>query len=184
MNRLIFLVAAYLALLAQATLQPLWRIGGGHDGQGVTPSVLLILAVFIGQCGPGVAALGSALFLGILADTFARPYPELGVLIGPYTLGFTVGIYAVLQLRSLLFRHAVLTFAVMTCVAGVFVELVAAMVLGIRGLSFLTNHPPPNFSAAASLGHGLLRTLYSIALSVPLGWLLIRTRHLWHFGHG
>ncbi|MEM1026559.1 MAG: rod shape-determining protein MreD [Planctomycetota bacterium] len=184
MNRLVFIVAAYLALLAQATLQPLWTFGGGTTGQGIAPSVFLVLAVFVGQCGPGVAALGSALILGILADTFARPYPELGVLIGPYTLGFTVGVYAVLQLRTLLFRHAVLTLAVMTLVAGVFVELVAAVMLGFRGLSFLADHPLAEPGVAASFGRGLLRTLYTVALSVPLGWLLLRTRHLWHFGHG
>ncbi|MEM8495307.1 MAG: hypothetical protein AAF663_07965, partial [Planctomycetota bacterium] len=136
------------------------------------------------QCGPSVAALGTALILGVLADTFARPYPELGVLIGPYTLGFTVGVYAVLQLRTLLFRHAVLTLAVMTLVAGVFVELVAAMLLGLRGLSLLTDHPLPEPGVAASFGRGLLRTLYSVALSVPLGWLLLRSRSYWHFGHG
>lgn len=184
MNRLTFIIAAYLALLTQATLQPLWQIGGGAGGQGIVPSVFLVLAVFIGQCGPGVAALGSALILGLLADTFARPYPELGVLIGPYTLGFTVGVYAVLQLRTLLFRHAVLTLAVMTLVASVFVELVAAMMLGLRGVSFLTNHPLPDTGVAATFGRGLLRTLYSVTLSVPLGWLLLRTRSTWHFGRG
>ncbi|MEM8782997.1 MAG: rod shape-determining protein MreD [Planctomycetota bacterium] len=184
MNRLVFIAAVYLALLTQATLQPLWELGGARTGQGIAPSVLLVLAVFIGQCGPSVAALGSALILGVLADTFARPYPELGVLVGPYTLGFTVGVYSVLQLRSLLFRHAVLTLAVMTLVAGVFVELVAAATLGLRGLSFLTDHPPPDTTAAANFGRGLLRTLYTVALAVPLGWLLLRTRHLWHFGHG
>ncbi|MEO0515031.1 MAG: rod shape-determining protein MreD [Planctomycetota bacterium] len=182
MNRLVFIVASYLALLTQATLQPLWQLGGGASGQSITPSVFLVLAVFVGQCGPGVAALGSALILGVLADIFARPYPELGVLIGPYTLGFTVGVYAVLQLRTLLFRHAVLTLAVMTLVAGVFVELVAAMMLGLRGLSFLTDHPLPDAGVATTLGRGLLGTLYSVALSLPLGWLLLRTRSLWHFG--
>ncbi|MEM9752815.1 MAG: rod shape-determining protein MreD [Planctomycetota bacterium] len=183
MSRPVFLVAAYVAFLAQASLQPFWQLGGDSTGRGLTPSVLLILAVFIGQCGPGVAALGSAIILGLLADTLARPYPELGVLIGPYTLGLTVGVYAVLQLRTLLFRHAILTLAVMTLVAGLFAELVAAAILGVRGLSFIANHPPPDLSAASSLGRGLLRTLYTVALSLPLGWLLLRTRRLWRFGH-
>ncbi len=177
MNRTPWVIAAYAALLLQATLRPVWSVGG------VAPEPLLILAVFLGQCGPSTPALFSALLFGVLADALSRPYPEAGVLIGPAAVGYVVAAFAVLQLRSLVFRHSVLSLVVMTVAGGFFAALVETAVLAVRGLTFLAADAPPGFTALGHLGRALLTVLYTAALAVPVGWMLLKTRPTWRFGH-
>ncbi len=176
MKWLTFALAAYAALLLQAAFAPVWTI------RGLSPAPLLVLAVFIAQSGPATLALGSAMFLGVLADTLSRPYPEAGVLLGPYTVGYAVAAYAVLQLRNLVFRHSVPAVVAMTLVAGCFAELVAVGLITLRGVSFLAADPPPGWRALGELGRRFLQTLYTAALTIPVGWALLRSRKLWHFG--
>ncbi len=177
MNRAPWIISAYAALLLQAVLEPVWNLGG------TSPQPLLILMVFLAQCGPANPALLSALIFGILTDVLSRPYPQAGVILGPYAVGYVVGAYAVLQLRNLLFRNSVLALVVMTFAAGLFVELVAVALLALRGLGFLAADAPPDFTALASLGRGMLGVIYTTLLAIPLGWILLQTRRTWHFTH-
>ena len=124
MNRLTFAIACYAVLLLQVGLRPWLDLGG------VVPSFLLVLAVFVALSATATAALGGAIVLGVIADALSSPYPGFTPL-GPLAAGYFVGVYAVLQVRGMLFRNSVLTLAVMTLLAGLFAELVAVVLVSL-----------------------------------------------------
>lgn len=175
MNWLTFSILAYLAYALQLVLGPAWSING-HE-----PMLLLILLVFIGLQAPAIAVAWSAVLLGLLADILLQQH-ETG-LVGPWALGFLAAGYALVQLRNLLFRDSMFTVAIMTLVAGVFALLVATTLHVMRGIPVLGNEVVEGFSAAEQLYRGFATLLYTAAVAVPVGYLLLRSRLLWGFSH-
>ena len=174
MNWLLFAILAYLGYALQLLLAPLWPMGG-HE-----PLILLILLVFIGLQAPAMAVGWSAIVLGLCVDIQLQQY-EPG-LIGPWELGFLAAGYALVQLRNLLFRDSMFTIAIMTLIAGIFALLVATTLHALRNnVGMFGNEPVEAFSAADQLVHGFKSLLYTTALAIPLGYLLLRSRPLWSF---
>ena len=174
MNPLVFLAAAYLAYAFQGGLAPLWTV------RDTTPSLLLILLVFVGLNAPRVATLTAALVLGLLMDLRPGPLANGAVLVGPNALGYLAAGYATLQLRNFLFRQSVITLVVLILTAGALSGLVEILLLGLRGLPLLAGEPM-TWSATTQL---LLRgrsLLYTAALAIPLGLLLGLSRKWWSF---
>jgi len=174
MNPFIFLLFAYLATVVQGGLNPLWEIPGGAGS--ATPSLLLILAVFIALTGPGVVACWAALILGAIVD-LSSPVAVLG----PHAIGFALGAYVVLQLRSLVFRESVFTMALMTLAAGIFVHLAAVALVAIRGMPITPGEAIEGFRAADELVSRFFNVLYATVMALPVGWLLLKTSLLWGF---
>jgi cell shape-determining protein MreD len=171
MNWPVFALFAYVAAALDLGLGSLPVVGEA--------SFILILAVFVGLNAPGSVVAWALLILGLLVDL--QPGPVHGaVLLGPGALGFLAGAYAVLQLRTLLFRESVMTLAVMVLAVGVFVQLVMVALLTMRGLPMIAE-PIAGWNAADQLAHRFMQLLYTAALSVPVGWVLIRSRPLWGF---
>jgi len=179
MNWLVFAVFGCVALMAQVGLKPIWLIELSAVGD-LSPSVLLVLLVYIGLHAPTWPVMWAALAMGLAAEVTATPMPD-AVLLGPRTLGFLAGAYAILQLRSMVFRESLLAFLVLVLIVGLFVELVTVALLTARGIPWPLGEPIPGWSAADELVHRFLELLYTAGLAIPLGLLLFRTRRAWGF---
>ncbi|MEX0654561.1 MAG: hypothetical protein WDZ31_02840 [Phycisphaeraceae bacterium] len=177
MNWLIFAIAAYLLLALESGLRTLLAVGDG-----VSPSFLLVLAVFIGMMAPSSVVPWAFLAIGLLVDLQPGPVRDV-TLIGPAALGYLAGAYVVLQLRTLVFRESVLALAVLVLAVGIFVQLVYVALLTARGLPMLTAEPVVGWSAADQLVHRFLELLYTAVLAIPLGLLLFKSAGIWSFVH-
>ncbi len=177
MNWLIFSLTAYLVLALEKGFRALWGI---PDETGVTPSLTLILMVFIGLSAAPMSVAWAALILGVLVDL--QPTTGAIAILGPAAIGYLVGAYAVVQLRNLLFRESILTLAIMVFAVGLFVNLTEVAIYSFRGLSFLAADPMPEWSAFDELARRFVALLYSAVVALPMGWLLFKLQPLWGFG--
>ncbi|MEM1355723.1 MAG: rod shape-determining protein MreD [Planctomycetota bacterium] len=173
MNWIVFAIAAYLAYALQQGLGHFWRIGD-HE-----PLLPLILLVFIALQGSASTVAWAAILLGLLVDIETQGVTDL---VGPWALGFLAAGYTLLQLRNLLFKDSVFTIAIMSLVSGVFAVLVPTILYAMRGIGFLTGEGIADFSAAQQLFDGFLMLVYTTALSIPVGWLLLKSKEAWGFG--
>jgi len=170
MNWIAFGIAAYMCLALEMGLRTLLLFPGGGIGQ-VSPSFMLVLATFVALRAPAAMVTWVMLVLGLLVDLTSTTIAN-GPVLGPASLGYVLGGWAVLQLRAMVFRESVLTLAVTTCIAGVFVHLGTVFLLSMRGP--VTGEPVASFSAADQLVHRFLQLLYTVALSLPAGLILLR----------
>ena len=177
MNWFVFAILAYVLYAVQILLAPLWTVHWGE--QRLEPILMLILLVFIGLQARAIAVGWAALILGLLVDVSLQQH-EPG-LIGPWAIGFLAAGYALVQLRNLLFKDSMFTIAIMTFVAGVFAYLVATTIHVMRGIPMFNNPPVEGFSAADQLFHGFGVLVYTAAVAVPLGYVLLKTRPAWGF---
>ena len=167
MNWLLFAILTYGFLLMQMGLTALLGI---PNAEGVTPNFLLIFAVFVGIQAPERMVGWSMLVIGLCANLL--PGPMNAPILGPVALGYLAGAFAVLQLRTLVFRESVISLAIMVVVVGIFIELVIVALYTARGLPILLGQPIPNWSATDELAHRFLMLLYSAVVSVPVGLVL------------
>jgi len=179
MNWLLFAIFSYLALMAEMGLRSVWMIPLPMAGD-LTPSLLVIMLVFVGLFAPSWTVAWAGLVLGLLADLQPGPMPD-AVLLGPTTLGFLVGAYAVLQMRTMVFRESLLAFVVLVLVTGLFIDLVTVALLTFREVPWPLGEPIPGWSAPTQLVHRFLELLYTAALAIPLGFALFRTIRIWGF---
>ncbi len=178
----VFGIVAYVWLFLEEGTRTLLAIGQ------ITPSFLLILMVFIGLWAPPLTAAWAAIILGLMTDltTPIQPanYPADVALIGPACLGYLVGVYVTIQLRMMVFRDSPLAVGVLVFLAGMFAQLVIVAVLTMRGLPWLTAQPVQGWSAADQLVHRFLVLLYTAALTIPMGYLLLRLQWMFGFAPG
>ena len=174
MNRIVFLLATYVLLAVQSGLAPLWSFGSGG------PNLLLVLAAFVGTSAARTTVLFALLFLGLLLDLQPGPTRLSGVILGPHAVGLLIGGYAVLQLRSLMFRESTITIVIMTLVLGGMTGFVETLIYSVRGLPWLAGDPLPH-GALSQLGHELRQVGYTALVAIPLGLMLQATRRLWSF---
>jgi cell shape-determining protein MreD len=179
MNWLLFALVSYLALVAETGLRAIWTVSLPIAGD-LSPSLLLIVLVFVGLHASPWTVTWSALALGLVADLQPGPMPE-ATLLGPTALGFLAGAYAVVQMRAMVFRESLLTFVILVLLTGLFVHLVAVALLTLRGLPWPLGEPIPGWSAPDQLVHRFLELMYTAALAVPAGLVLFRTTRLWAF---
>ncbi len=173
MNWLVFTITAYIFLLLQVGLTSLMGI---PDAQGVSPNFLLILAVYIGLLAPTKTVAWGMLALGLLSNLLpGRP------VLGPEALGYLAGAFAILQLRTLVFRESVVSLVIMVFVVGIFIQLVTVALYTARGLPFLLGDPIPAWNATDQLFRRFLELLYSAAIAIPLGFILIRLNTAFRF---
>lgn len=171
MNWLIFSIAAYFGYALDTGLRVLL------SAKGVSPSFLLILAVYIGMLAPGRTVIWAYLAIGLLTDLQALYTAEVTV-IGPAALGYLLGAYAVLQLRGLVFRESIITLSVLSFAVGIFIHLTMLATLKFRAV---VTGEPMLVSAADALVQGFLHLLYTAAVAVPVGAILLRTTPMWGF---
>lgn len=170
MNWLLFAILTYVFLLMQVGLAALLGI---PDELGVTPDFLLIFAVFIGVQAQARTVAWSMLIIGVCANLLPGPVKE-GPILGPEALGYLAGAFAVLQLRTLVFRESVISLAIMVFVVGLFIELVTVALYTGRGLPLFLGQPVPNWNASDELVGRFLMLLYSAIVSIPIGMVLLK----------
>ncbi|MEM8736923.1 MAG: rod shape-determining protein MreD [Planctomycetota bacterium] len=175
MNWITFGITTYVCFALQSALGPAWSVGSG-----VSPNLLLILAVFVGVSARRAVVPWAMLTLGVLLDLLPGPLVGPGVIVGPQALGYLAGAYAVLQLRNLVFRESVFTLVVMVFAVGGFAALVETLVYALRGLPWLADQPL-GWSTTEQLWRRLQELLYTAVVALPLGFLLGASRRLWGF---
>lgn len=165
----VFVAMAYLLLGAQVSLADVMAIDSKFGP--IQPRFVLLLAVFVGLAAAPRVVMIAALVLGMLVDlTTTWPLAHGGALtlIGPYTLGYIIGAYVLLQVRSMVFRQHPLTVGAMMLVAGVAIELIVVAVFTIRAWY----EPVAGWSATHELVARSLSLFYSALigtfLAVPL----------------
>lgn len=166
MNWLLFIIAAYVFLVLQTSLHSFLMIGGA------SPDFLLILLVFVGIYAPARVLGWAALILGLATDLQVGPMSVS--IIGPATLGYLAGAYVILQLRMLVFRESLITFAVMVFIVGLAVFLVTVFMYSFRSLPWPLGQPVVGWSATEALVHRFFVLIYTMVLSLPVGYLLLR----------
>lgn len=178
----VFLVFAYIALALETGIRS--RLGPPSMG-GISPSFVALLVVFISLFAPRLTALWAVWLLGLLMDLSA-PFPMASAgsvfLIGPYALGYVFGCVLILQLRALVFRKRLLTFALLTFVCLLAASLVAVGLLALRSW-YPQGEATVYFESTAlrELLHRLGIAAYSAILAIPLGWMLVKSLPLWNF---
>lgn len=177
MNWLVFALVAYLMLALEVGLRTLLALPGPD---GVAPSFVLVLAIYIGLMAPGSAVPWAMLVLGLLTDLKPGTAPQITIL-GPAALGYLVGAAVVLHLRTLVFRESVITITALVFVTGVLIQLVIVGLYTARGLGWLTGQPLEGWNVADQLVHRFLMLLYTTLLAVPIGSLLLSTTPIWSF---
>ncbi len=176
----VFAFLAFLLLVLQEGLGTLWSVGG-HS-----PSLLMVLMVFVSLWAPSLTGAYAALALGLLTDLSQPVYPAGQAtdvaLIGPACLGYLTGAYVTQQLRGMVFRHSPLVIGVMVLIAGAFVHLVVLAILTARGLPWLAAQPVAGWHAADQLVARFFDLLYTAGVGVVLGAVLVRFH--WALGFG
>lgn len=182
MRWLFFAVFAYLFLAVGQGAEALLHLPVTTPA--VSPDFVLILAAFIGLWASPNAVLWGCCLLGVLVD-LSKPVPVGAsttlALLGPATLGYLFGGYAMLQIRGLLHRTSPLAVAVMSLAGGVFIHLGAVAILSMRSATWLFNQPIVGWDAADELIHRFFILLYTAVAAVPIAWLLAYTQPLWGF---
>lgn len=174
MNWVTFAIATYAAAVLDVGLANLW---GLPDGAGATPSMLLILGVFIAMAAPPMTVAWTTLILGLTMDLIALR-AEAQPILGPSALGMLTAGWGVLQLRGLLFRQSPLALAALTLIAAGLMHAVIILMLNLRGIPWLTGQPLENWSLADQLYHRFLDGLYSAIVAWPMGLVLFRLEPL------
>ena len=178
MNWLTFSILAYLAYALQLILAPLWSFELGEKG--IEPMLLLVLLVYIGLQAPGIHVAWAAIVLGVLADVLQDDYQT--ALIGPWAIGMLAAGYALIQMRNLLFKDSMFTIGIMTLVAGIFALLVTTTLYTMRdNVPLFGNTPVVGYSAFDELYYGFAKMLYTAAVAIPVGYLLLKSQALWGF---
>ena len=172
----VFVIALYVAAALEVGLANLLRIGS------TTPSLLLILAVFVAMYTAPQTIAFAMIAIGVVHDIVHSPFPGAAV-VGPAALGYLLAGYAVVQLRAVFFRDSAWALASLVFITGLLLHLTIVLLCTLRGIPWLTNEPIPGWDAPNELYYRFLHLIYTAAVAVPLGKLLIRTSPLWQF-HG
>lgn len=175
----VFIIVALLFLVLETSFRAVLRL------ESVSPSFMAALLVYLSLFAPRQIALWCSLILGVLMDLvmpLQQPNNLQVYLIGPYALGYVGACFMLLQVRSMVFRRRLLTYCIMTAAAMTLVALVTVALFAVRSwLPWADAYYPIEPSALGELGRRLGTAVYSAALAVPLGWLLLQTTRLWGF---
>ncbi|MCC7407726.1 MAG: hypothetical protein IT442_06615 [Phycisphaeraceae bacterium] len=173
----IFFVFLYLTLGLDLGLRGLWQV------HGATPSLMLILVVYIGLSAPPLAVGWAAILAGILID-LGRIAPGDGMpldVVGPAALGMFLAGYAAIQLRGLVLRQSAITLAVTVFFAGLMAHLLTVTLLAVRGWPISPATAVAGWSSAEQLLGRFLDLIYTCLVALPAAKLLFKTDPLWGF---
>jgi len=169
MNWTIFAIFAYVFAALQVGLAPVIALDGRFGP--VVPRFDLVLVTFIGLFAATRATLTAWAVMGLVIDLAMPPHVGGVTLIGPYTIGFLFGGFAVLQLRTLVLRTHPLSMAFCTMAAGLAAQLVVVLIFTIRSW-----YDPAfaEYRAVADLIARSLGLLYTAAFALLLALPLVR----------
>lgn len=171
---IVLIVAAVLLGLEQAAKAPL-AVGNTS----IAPSFVIPFIVFIALFAPPLAALWTALLIGLVVDlatVWSNGVNEL-VVVGPSALGYVVGTYFVLTVRALLYRRNPITMMAMSVAAAALAGLVFVAIHSIR----MMYSDAYVFHGLTELGHRLLGSVYTGAVGLVMAFGLFPMMPLFGF---
>lgn len=130
----VFVIAAWIALACEWGLRGALAIGS----TAISPSFVLVLAVFIAMWASSMHALFGCLVLGLGLDLLLQiPAGEgMRVVVGPHALGLLLMGYTVVTSRSLVFRKNIQSGVFLTLLGGMLVAIVATALISVRGAMY------------------------------------------------
>jgi len=180
MRWIVFFIMLLLTVTLEMSVKSVLSINAFNR---LAPSFVIVMLVFIALQAPRFNVLWAALMMGVLLDLttpLQAPGGEPVFLIGPHALGFVVAAFAIVQMRSVVFRQRLITMIVFTFVAFLAVSVIRIMLLGVRGW-FGEELVWANGSAVRELLHAILVALYSCVIALPFGWVLLKLAPIWSF---
>ncbi|MBL9142002.1 MAG: hypothetical protein JNK53_09070 [Phycisphaerae bacterium] len=176
----IFVPAALACVALDAAFMSVLSIGGHW------PCLTAVLMAWVALYASRDAALAGALLVGLYADAQAPNVfgHESIVVLGPHMLAWVLAVWAVVEVREILYRRSALTVAVAACALVVGQSLVYLAVCGVR---VVYADPAPLWGTGSggwAFGHDVLDALYTLVLAWPIAWLLPITMEWWGFAHG
>jgi rod shape-determining protein MreD len=170
----VFAIFAFTAVVVQLSLRNVLTL---RELWGITPDVTACLVVFVALFAHRSAALWGAWMIGLLLDLAPQSVATGYHILGVNALGYTAGAFAILQMRTMVFRRRALTMGFLTVLCVIAASLVTVMLLAIR--SWYPGELP--YGPLSDFGRRLLIGVYSGLVAIPLGWLLGMTLPLWGF---
>jgi cell shape-determining protein MreD len=182
MRWMVFIVAACLAVALDMGLSGAMTL---RTLGFITPSFAGCLVAFIALFGRTDCVLWGAWILGLITDLTpgSMEGSQLVFIIGPHALGFTLGAWIILTIRSMVFKNRILTVAVCTMLC----VLSSGFVMTIIGL--VRYWLPFTGGEVVPFGLGELArvtgdAILSGVLAIPVGWVLFQLMPLWRFDYG
>lgn len=165
-----FAIFTFILLVVEHGMIQLWAIPAPPP-DGVTPSLMLIMMVFVAMFAPTMTLAWAGIVLGLLVDlTWPADWVSQIVIIGPHALGFLAGAYLTVYLRNMFFRQSSLTLTVMVFFAGLLAHLVVVGLLWLRTISW----PGPDPVSDLLLVERFFSLFYTTVMAVPVGFLLFK----------
>lgn len=176
----IFVPAALVCVALDAAFMSVFGVAGHW------PCLTAILMAWVALHASRGGALAGALLVGLYAD--AQPPAVMGdesiVVLGPHMLAWLLAVWAVIEVREILFRRNALTVAVAAAAIVLGQSLVFLAVSGVR-VVYADSAPLWGAgSGALAFGHDAIDALYTLILAMPLAWLLGKTFDWWGFEQG
>lgn len=137
----------------------------------VAPSFALILSIYVAMGAPSVQALWAAVLLGSCVDLASRRVLSEGgdlTILGPNALGFALSAQLTLVMRGVVFRKNPIALALMAMSGGLVCAVLVTALLTLRGL-----YDPLLHRAGTELWHGVLSSVYTGLIALPLGAVLL-----------
>lgn len=177
MNWLVFAIAAWLTLGVQWGFAGALRLGSSD----IAPYFTIVLVVWVALWAPVGHALAAALVLGVLWDLSGHVTTASGgvtAIVGPQALGCLLGAYLVLTLRGVMLRKNLLTIVMLAALAALLCQLVATVLLTIRGITDPAVFAPRPLN---ELGVRAASALYTGAISAAIGPVLNLIKPIFSF---
>lgn len=153
--------------------------------QGIAPSFVLILAVYAAMGAPKPHALWAAVLLGACVDLSSRRVlvspagaSDL-IVLGPNVLGYVLLAQFTLTMRGVVFRKNPISLAFLALLGGSVCTVLVVALLSIRSL-----YDPMDFRPGTALWHGLLSSVYTGLVALPLGTVLLMLNPILGFYSG
>jgi rod shape-determining protein MreD len=174
----VFVIALAIFLVMDQSFLQVLALGS------VFPGVCGTLVVYVAMFSPRSTSLWAAFICGLMLDLGSPDLLTTGQsihVIGPYALGFTLGAYLVVLLRSIMVRRNPLTIAMLLIPCLLASSVVYLAIWSLRGFYTETVLPWGGVSLGIEMGRILGWILYSSVLAIPVGWLLLLSWEFWKF---
>lgn len=182
MRWIVFIVASCLAVALDMGLSGAMTL---RTLGFITPSFAGCLVAWIALFGRADCVLWGAWILGVLTDLTpgSMEGSQLVFIVGPHALGFPLGAWLVLTIRSMVFRQRVLTVSLCTMLCVLCSGFVMTAIGLVRyWLPFAGGEVVP--FGLGELFTTLGDSIFSGVLAIPVGWLLFQLMPLWRFDYG
>lgn len=169
MNWIVIAIMGWVCLGLDTGLAGALELGNS----GISPSFVVVLAVYVGLAAPQIQAVWTCLLLGLCVDLISPmsltvPMGASVTIVGPNAIGFVLMAQFLLAMRSMLMRHNPLTMAVMAMVGFVIVHLFVCATFTLRGF-----YDPIAWEMSSELVRRLGVSAYTGVVAFPLALVLV-----------